>query len=224
VLLDGDDVLPVDSIERVRDAFAAHSDADFCFGDYIQCNTATGEKIVVDCSVLADPGGRLLPDHLAAQWRLLGTSPCRRSLWRKIKGYRASFSFDCQDVDFWMRAVAAGGRGFYIKGPIYQWNRSPQGMNAAVLASRQWEVFLANSKFLQIGHAWEGFRDSFVDHVLRAKTDSDIRRIMRRYCWSMFPVPAALQVRFVRALIICWLPLPVAQRILKMKEALLDRK
>ena len=92
VFLDADDTLPSEAIKNIRKTFNKNCDAEFVFGNYkvnyIEKNTTE----IVDCSVLANEEGRLSPEYLANDWKLLGTSPCKKSLWQKIKGY----SFEIQ--------------------------------------------------------------------------------------------------------------------------------
>src|SRR5262249_38796934 len=130
--LDADDTLPEDAVRRVRAAFQEHPDADFVFGNYLKHDLDTGAVEEVDCAGLAR-GGVLAPETLATgEWILYGGSPCRKELWRRAGGYRAEHTNDVQDVDFWMRALLEGARGYFVAAPIYEWHRSSAGMNACV--------------------------------------------------------------------------------------------
>jgi len=98
---------------------------------------SAGTRQEVDCSALGR-GGLLAPETLASrEWIFYGGSPCRQEMWRKLGGYRAEYSYDTQDLDFWMRAMTGGFKGYYAGRVIYEWRRSSTGMNERTsLASR----------------------------------------------------------------------------------------
>src|SRR5213592_529107 len=90
---------------------------------------SAGTRQEVDCSALGR-GGLLAPETLASrEWIFYGGSPCRKEMWRKLGGYRAEYSYDTQDLDFWMRAMTGGFKGYYSGRVIYEWRRSSTGMN-----------------------------------------------------------------------------------------------
>lgn len=204
--LDADDVLPDYAVQKIREVMATHPDADFYYGDYFQCNVDGGEIARIDCAHLSDASGWLMPRRLAQQWVLLGTSPCRRKTWARVNGYGQTFTHDCQDIDFWMRVLATGAKGFYVDQPIYQWNRSNSGMNAKVRSERIWEVQLANKRFHQLCSTWLFVEERFIDEVLAKPLEAGMRHLMRAYAWQMLPVTSDLKKRFVRAWIKSWLP------------------
>lgn len=124
VPLDADDILPQTAIVAIRNGFRKTPEADFIFGNYIRREPEKGIEKIVDCGVLYSHNGFLNPRYLAThKWILYGGSPCRESLWRRIGGYLQEFSYDGQDVDFWMRALISGARGFYINHTIYESKR-----------------------------------------------------------------------------------------------------
>lgn len=129
VFIDADDFLPDDAIHKIREAFHDNRSADFVFGDYIKKNIDNDEIKNVDCSFLADESNWLNPTKVFPEWTLLGVSPCRKRMWEALSGYDQAFSYGGQDVDFWMRALIAGYRGYYISSPIYEWRVSGGGMN-----------------------------------------------------------------------------------------------
>jgi len=216
--LDADDVLPVGAVEAVRQSMRGRPDVDFCFGDYIQYNTDTGERKRVDCSLLADEAGLFFPKKWVSNVILHGSSPCKRAMWERVGGYSQEFSYDCQDVDFWMRVTAQGGRGVYVNQLLYQWNRSSAGMNANVDHRRVWEVHLVNKRFHVMQETWAMICEGFVDAVLASPGDIKMRVLMRRHGLSLLPVDADLTARFVRALIKCWVPVGVTQGVLAAKQ------
>jgi glycosyltransferase involved in cell wall biosynthesis len=131
VFLDADDTLPPNTIANIRSSFNAHPDADFVFGNYKLCDLEQNIEKTVDCSVISDINGSLSPSLLANNWKLLGSSPCKKSLWTKIGGYSLEFSNTANDVDFWQRAILAGAKGYFVNANIYNWNRSITGLNSA---------------------------------------------------------------------------------------------
>jgi glycosyltransferase involved in cell wall biosynthesis len=136
VPLDADDTLPPEAIAVIRGVFQNRPGADFVFGNYIRHDLDRGARVEVDCSGLAR-GGVLAPEILASgEWILYGGSPCRKEVWSKLGGYRAEFSYDTQDLDFWMRALTEGLVGCYAGTIIYEWRRSSSGMNARVTGER----------------------------------------------------------------------------------------
>lgn len=129
ICLDGDDTLPWDAIANIRSMFNLNPEADFIFGDYIIRYIESGYSVRIDCSDIADKNGIVSPQHLANNWKLLGTTPCKKRLWQTLGGYSMEFSNTCQDVDFWQRAILSGARGLYCSSIIYNWNMSIKGMN-----------------------------------------------------------------------------------------------
>ncbi len=148
VPLDADDTLPQAAIAAIRNGFRKAPEADFIFGNYIRREPEKGIEKLIDCSVLCSRDGFLNPRYLATHnWILYGGSPCRKSLWRRIGGYLQEFSYDGQDVDFWMRALMSGAKGCYINHTIYEWNRSKTGMNYNVPKERWLQVYINNILF-----------------------------------------------------------------------------
>src|SRR5262249_50300025 len=131
----------------VREAFRQHPDADFVFGNYIRHDLEAGVADEVDCGTLAR-NGLLAPETLAlGEWILYGGSPCRQELGGRAGRYRDEHANDVQDVDFWMRAMLRGAKGYYVAAPIYEWRRSRSGMNALVSDVARVCVKVRNSAF-----------------------------------------------------------------------------
>ena len=129
VFLDADDVLPENAISDIRMTFEKDKNTDFVFGNYIKKETSCTD--IIDCSLIANEKGYLSPNLLAENWILLGTSPFKKSMWKKINGYSLEFSNTCQDVDFWQRALLSGANGRYINRAIYTWNFFSSNMNSS---------------------------------------------------------------------------------------------
>lgn len=102
---------------------------------------------MVDCSILCSSEGLLNPRQLTRKWIFYGGSLCRKSLWERLNGYTQEFSYDGQDVDFWMRALISGAKGTYINHAIYEWNRSKKGMNYNAPKEKWLDVYLKNIEF-----------------------------------------------------------------------------
>ena len=129
VFLDADDTLPKDTIEIIKKEFIRHPDADFIYGNYLLYNIEADIKTKVDCSMITDDKGLLSPSVLFDSWLLLGTSPMKKAFFKRNKGYSSEFSNTCQDVDYWMRSLVVGAKGYYTNNCIYNWYRSDTGMN-----------------------------------------------------------------------------------------------
>jgi len=147
VPLDADDTLPEHAIGAIRATLQAHPDGDFVFGNYLRHDLERGTVDEVDCSMLAR-GGALAPEALAAgEWIFYGGSPCRKTVWASLGGYRPEHSYDTQDLDFWMRAMTQGFRGYYAGRVIYDWHRASSGMNARVSQAAWIRTRVRNSAF-----------------------------------------------------------------------------
>lgn len=133
--LDADDTLPPNAVEEALKLFNQHPEADLVFGNYLKISEDGGPDEFVSCQALSDKTGKLNPFVLARNWTLLGSSPCKKSLWEKTGGYSAAFSNTVQDVDFWRRAILAGANGHYSNAVLYHWHRTSSGMNQQVKES-----------------------------------------------------------------------------------------
>ncbi|TCD07735.1 glycosyltransferase family 2 protein [Pedobacter frigidisoli] len=128
VPIDADDILPDGALDDINECFIANPDADFIFGNY-QVESHEGlESKLVSCSDICT-NGIINSQKLAANWKLLGTSPCKKATWEAIGGYSMKYSYSVQDVDFWIRVMQRGFKGVYTDKCIYIWNRSEKGMN-----------------------------------------------------------------------------------------------
>jgi glycosyltransferase involved in cell wall biosynthesis len=125
--LDADDIFPAGTIDLIYDTFEKNPEIDFVYGNYniedddmnrkeISCEDVTSNKHIDYYKLLN-------------KWILLGTSPCKKELWQRISGYSLKYSNTVQDSDFWIRALKANAKGFYIAKVIYEWKRSLKGMN-----------------------------------------------------------------------------------------------
>jgi len=150
VWLDADDVLPPGAIAAIREGFKQSPESDFVFGNYIKRDIEEGTERVVDCSHLCSSDGFLDPRQMARKKGIfLGVSPCRKSAWERIGGYKERFSYDVQDVDFWMRMLLSGAKGIYVDHVIYEWNKSKSGMNAKTSIGRWAHLSETNIAFYE---------------------------------------------------------------------------
>jgi glycosyltransferase involved in cell wall biosynthesis len=139
VPLDADDILPVNSLESISNTFTKYPDAGFVYGYYLRQDRETSKGIIVN------PGKISLKSMLQAKrfslssnWKLLGTTPLRRSLWASVGEYDSSFGVeDLHDVEFWIRAIASGCSYYPISSVIYTW-RKYLGSNSKRVTPLAW--------------------------------------------------------------------------------------
>ncbi len=121
ILLDGDDVLPEDSVAKIKAKFLSDDSLSFVFGNYTVKNTVTKTITEVDCSYLATSSGLLDARELARNWKLLGSSPFKKEAYLEVGGYDYLYP-NTDDVDFHKRAILQGYKYGYLNEMIYVWN------------------------------------------------------------------------------------------------------
>ncbi|MGL5871928.1 MAG: glycosyltransferase family 2 protein [Xenococcaceae cyanobacterium] len=139
VPLDADDILPINSLKSISNTFQKYPDAGFVYGYYFRQDRATSKGVIVN------PGEISLKSMLQAKrfslssnWKLLGTTPLRRSLWESVGEYDSSFGVeDLHDVEFWIRAMASGCSYYPISSVIYTW-RKYLGSNSKRVTPLAW--------------------------------------------------------------------------------------
>lgn len=171
VLLDADDILPANALELIGQAFETHPDAGFIYGSYLRQNQENlPPSLIQPGNVALQEMLQAKPWSLSSNWRLIGTTPFRRSLWEAIGGYDPEFGVeDLHDVEFWMRAIASGLPYYSISEPIYIWRKYLGSTSRKVtplawyrvaqkhfeiyrtvgLEARAYELLLLGSKWLQ---------------------------------------------------------------------------
>ncbi len=149
--LDADDTLPANAVSSTLDAFINNPDVDMVFGDYLIIDELNN-SIRIDCSDLAKQKNSLDPKRLARNWKLIGTTPCKKKLWETIEGYSIQYANTVQDVDFWRRALLKGIKGKYIPELLYHWYRSDSGMNNSVTEEQYLPLRLASLPFYDRFH------------------------------------------------------------------------
>lgn len=139
VPLDADDILPTNAIAIILETFQTYPDAGFVYGNYLRQEDADANGVEIN------PGDIALHSmlqvrrfSLSTNWRLIGTTPLKRSLWESIGGYDPDFGVDdLHDVEFWIRAIASGVGYYYIPEAIYIW-RKYLGSNSRRVTPLAW--------------------------------------------------------------------------------------
>jgi glycosyltransferase involved in cell wall biosynthesis len=140
VPLDADDILPVDALKLIGDAFSNDPDLDFVYGSYVRQDKAESKGITInpdDISLEVMLNAKRF--SLSSNWKLLGTTPLKRSLWESLGGYDPDFGVkDLHDVEFWLRAIASGAKYKNISEVIYIW-RKYLGNNSRLVTPLAWQ-------------------------------------------------------------------------------------
>jgi glycosyltransferase involved in cell wall biosynthesis len=139
VPLDGDDVLPEHALAAIHQAFQEHPEAGFIYGSYWRQDRAGNGAIAIHPGdVSLQTMLRSKPFSLSSNWKLIGTTPLRKSLWQSVDGYDTEFGVDdLHDVEFWIRAIATGCEYHAISQTIYTW-RKYLGSNSRLVTPLAW--------------------------------------------------------------------------------------
>lgn len=129
--LDADDTLPLDSVENIDTYFRNHPECDFVYGNYNRIDLPENKSTLINCAQITDENNEINPRRLMKNWILLGMTPHRKTIWEKVGGYSAAYSYTCQDVDFQMRSHMVGARFKYLNKVIYNYHRSKTGVNSS---------------------------------------------------------------------------------------------
>jgi len=187
--LDADDEFSKNTIESILSALKAYPHYDFYWGNYIRRDLRDGVVIneeLVCGNLYANESKELDSNKLLRSWNMSGHIPCSKRAWKRVGGYRSYCSFGGQDVDFWMRVIAAGFKGRYIPQVIYQWNRSDKGMNA----SRLNKAKLLEAKTLHLYEKITGSHDrgyNLLHHFIQNADDPQMRSIARQSVVNLLP-------------------------------------
>ena len=160
VLLDADDVLPPKALEHIQTTFDQHPTAGFIYGNYMRQNQsdAIGDVInpgEITLQIMLSPRRF----SLSSQWKLIGTTPIRRSLWEALGGYDPEFGVqDLHDVEFWMRAIASGCSYHYVTESLYIW-RKYLGQNSRKVTPLAWYKIAQKhfELYRQVGLEWRAY-------------------------------------------------------------------
>ncbi|HEY9908275.1 MAG TPA: glycosyltransferase [Thermosynechococcaceae cyanobacterium] len=139
VPLDADDLLPPKALEIIQAAFDRYPNAAFIYGSYLRQNELQAEaELVSPGEITLQAMLKAKRFSLSSQWKLIGTTPLRRSLWDVIGGYDPEFGVaDLHDVEFWLRAIASGCAYYAVPEPIYVW-RKYLGKNSRKVTPISW--------------------------------------------------------------------------------------
>ncbi|MFC4211322.1 glycosyltransferase family 2 protein [Pedobacter lithocola] len=137
--LDADDILPPYAVDLILKTFKSQINVDFIYGDYLKNDVEKNTHIHVSNAVISTQSS-LNIFALLNNWTLLGSSPFKKETWFRIKGYSLEYSNNVQDVDFWLKALKNGMKGFYVNKILYIWNISEKGMNSTY--NRKYNYYL----------------------------------------------------------------------------------
>lgn len=147
VPLDADDILPSNALELINKAFEKDQQIGFVYGNYIRKNKVNDQKVINPQDISLQEMLKAKPFSLSSNWKLIGTTPIRKSLWQSLGGYDPSFGVkDLHDVEFWIRAIASGAKYKNIPEVIYIWRK-----------------YLGNNSRLVTPLAWNRIADKYLD-------------------------------------------------------------
>jgi glycosyltransferase involved in cell wall biosynthesis len=139
VPLDADDILPNNSLELISKTFRKDQQVGFVYGNYIRQDKADQQKVINPQDISLREMLKAKQFSLSSNWKLIGTTPIRKSLWQSLGGYDPSFGVnDLHDVEFWIRAIASGCHYEYIPEVIYIW-RKYLGSNSRKVTITSWQ-------------------------------------------------------------------------------------
>ena len=138
VPLDADDILPSNALELISKAFEKDQQIGFVYGNYIRKDKVNDQKVINPQDISLQEMLKAKPFSLSSNWKLIGTTPIRKSLWQSLGGYDPNFGVnDLHDVEFWIRAIASGCRYEYIPEVSYIW-RKYLGSNSQRVTPISW--------------------------------------------------------------------------------------
>ncbi len=91
-------------------------------------------------------------------------------------------------------------------------------MNAAIKPWRAWEVTLRNRKFQEVCGDWDTVREGVLEYVIQNSAQPEVRSLMRRVGWRVWPTRRAEWQSFVRAWARVVLPVRLTARIVELKR------
>ncbi|WP_434685307.1 glycosyltransferase family 2 protein [Pseudanabaena minima] len=138
VPLDADDILLSNALELISKTFEMEQQIGFVYGNYLRQDKVNKEKVICPQDISLREMLKSKRFSLSSNWKLIGTTPIRKSLWQSLGGYDPSFGVnDLHDVEFWIRAIASGCRYEYIPEIIYIW-RKYLGSNSRQVTPISW--------------------------------------------------------------------------------------
>jgi glycosyltransferase involved in cell wall biosynthesis len=182
--LDADDVFPASTLDIVYETFSKNPDADFIVGNYYLINVQSGEKELIDCSTIATQN-QIDINKLAIEWTLLGTSPCKKTTWESVGGYALKYSYSVQDVDFWIRVLKKGNKGFYLNEPVYTWYKSATGMNMTFKSLETTKLMAEHRDFYQLNYSPLFLSNKVFEEFYPYKQKNFLLPFGRKYFWQL---------------------------------------
>ncbi|MGD1953379.1 MAG: glycosyltransferase family 2 protein [Leptolyngbyaceae cyanobacterium] len=140
VPLDADDILPANALADIHNGFEATPDAGFVYGTYIRQDQQgeSGQLVQATDDIHLETQLATKPWSLSTNWKLLGTTPLKKTVWASVGGYDPDFGAnDLHDVEFWIRVLASGCSYAVIDRPIYVW-RKYLGANSGKVTPHAW--------------------------------------------------------------------------------------
>lgn len=182
VPLDADDTLPEKTLDKIYKAFNDNPEANFIYGNYII--DSKDSKIIVNSNDITRDRicdlGLLLNN-----WILLGTSPCKKSLWRVAGGYSQKYANSCQDVDFWIKAVKNKGIGYFLDEIIYNWNRNSHGMNETFDRADYYQLLDEHFNFISRYRSRASIANEISFGLYRCRKPKDMFVANTSYFWNI---------------------------------------
>lgn len=139
VPLDADDILPDDAVKLISNTFSNDPDLSFVYGSYVRQDKTGAEGVLINPEAISlEVMLKAKRFSISSNWKLLGTTPLKRSLWESLGGYDPNFGVkDLHDVEFWIRAIASGAKYKNIPEVIYIW-RKYLGSNSRMVTPMAW--------------------------------------------------------------------------------------
>jgi len=128
ILLDADDILPVETIKKIKEKFKSDETIALVYGNYLRNDVNENIEGVINCDKVSEEG-ILNPSKLARNWILLGTSPFKKDVYFEVGGFDRLYP-KTDDVDFQRRLIVSDYKCAYIDDIVYVWNRYPNGNNS----------------------------------------------------------------------------------------------
>ena len=139
VPLDADDILPNNALAVISKTFREDQQLGFVYGNYIRQDKVNKQKVINPQDISLREMLKSKKFSLSSNWKLIGTTPIRKTLWQSLGGYDPTFGVnDLHDVEFWIRAIASGCRYEYIPEVIYIW-RKYLGSNSRRVTITSWQ-------------------------------------------------------------------------------------
>jgi len=182
--LDADDELPPKTLDIIYKIFLENPHIDFIVGDYYLNNLDTNEINLIECQDITT-NNIIDAKKLSSNWKLLGTSPCKKKAWQKIGGYDLEYSYTIQDVDFWIRIIQSGCIGVYLNTPIYKWNRSSTGMNSSLKSLMIINILQKHLNFYLLSQSKKHLYNKIFEANYPFKQVKTINNLTKRYFFKL---------------------------------------